>query len=150
MAAPKRITVPETEPKAALSIPLSQLAFLIVKAREFDAEVPPSGTEDGSDMADDRAVAILEDTPDNPTHEELTAAVRDLNADQLNEVLALVWLGRGDFTGDEWVQAIAQARDLGESRAVRALMDTPLLADLIEDGLGELGYNITDEEMNRS
>ena len=145
-----RVETPEMEPKTTLTTPTSTLAYIIVKAREFDAEVPPSGTEDGSDMADDRAVAILEDTPDNPTREELRAALADLNIDQLNEVVALTWLGRGDFTPDEWQGALVQARDIGDSRRVDYLIQTPLLADLIEDGLDELGYNVTDEEMNRS
>jgi hypothetical protein len=137
-------------PRPALSISAPQLAFLIVKARAFDAEVPPVGTEDGSDMPDDRAVAALEDTPDNPTEEELSAALRDLNIDQLTEVIALVLVGRGDFTAEEWPQALAQAREMADRRRVNYLIETPLLGDLIEDGLDTLGYNVTDEEMNRS
>lgn len=128
----------------------SQLAFVIVKARAFDAEVPASGDEDGSDMADDRAVGALESGPDNPTEEELAAALRDLNVDQLEEVVALVLVGRGDFTAEEWSQALAQARDVAARRGVTYLLETPLLGDLIEDGLDALGYNITDQEMARS
>ena len=134
----------------ALSLSRPQLGFIVVKARAFDAEVPASGSEDGSDMADDKAVAALESTPDNPTEEELVGALRDLNVDQLNEVIALVLVGRGDFSADEWHQAVAQARDVAEPRGVRYLIETPLLGDLIEDGLDVLGYNITEEEMNRS
>jgi hypothetical protein len=142
---PRRIE-PELEPKATLSIPASLLGFLVAKAREFDAEVPPSGSEDGSDMTDDRAVAALEDTADNPTREELTGALRDMNQDQRQELLALVLIGRGDFSADEWEGAIAQARELGDARSVQYLVETPLLGDLLEDGLDELGYNITEEE----
>lgn len=138
---------PAPRPLPALATSTSQLAFVIVKARAFDAEVPASGTEDGSDMADDRAVAALESTPDNPTEEELAAALRDLNVDQLDEVVALVLVGRGDFTAEEWPQALTQARDVAARRGVTYLLETPLLGDLIEDGLNELGYNITDEEM---
>jgi hypothetical protein len=129
-----------------LSTSTAQLGFLVAKAREFDVEVPPSGTEDGSDMADDRAVAALEDTPDNPAEQELEAALKDLNTDQLREVLALTWVGRGDYTAAEWTQALAQAATLDETRTPGYLMETPLLADLLETGLDELGYNITDDE----
>ena len=59
-------------------------------------------------------------------------------------------VGRGDFSAAEWHQAVAQARDVAEPRGVRYLIETPLLGDLIEDGLDVLGYNITEEEMNRS
>lgn len=146
MAQPKRAT----PGRPALTTSRSQLAFVIVKARAFDAEVPASGTEDGSDMADDRAVAALESAPDNPTEEELAAALRDFNVDQLNEVVALVLVGRGDFSADEWPQALVEARAVAERRGVTYLIETPLLGDLIEDGLDALGYNVTDEEMSRS
>ena len=129
--------------------PRSHLAFVVIKARAFDAEVPASGSEDGSDMVDDKAVAALESSPDNPNEEELLGALRDLNVDQLNEVVALVLVGRGDFTVEEWPQALQQARAVSERRGVQYLIETPLLGDLIEDGLDELGYNITDEEMQR-
>ncbi len=145
MAQPKRAPA-----RPALATSRSHLAFVIVKARAFDAEVPASGTEDGSDMVDDRAVAILESTPDNPNEEELSAALRDLNVDQLNEVVALVLVGRGDFSADEWPQALTEAGAVAERRGVTYLIETPLLGDLIEDGLDALGYNITDEEMVRS
>jgi hypothetical protein len=155
MVEPKRspqsiTTRPITPRRPALSLSGPQLAFVVVKARAFDAEVPASGLEDGSDMADDRAVAALESSPDNPTEEELSAALRDLNVDQLNEMVALVLTGRGDFSADEWPQALVQARDVAEPRGVRYLIETPLLGDLIEDGLDVLGYNITDQEMQRS
>ena len=143
---PPRRVEPDLEPKASLSIPASTLGFVITKARAFDAEVPPEGTEDGSDMADDRAVGVLEVTADNPANEELAGALRGLNEDQRQELLALVWVGRGDFTADEWQNALAQARDINKARTVRYLLQTPLLGDLLEDGLDELGYNITEEE----
>jgi hypothetical protein len=138
-------TTPDTTPPT-LSLSSAQLGFLVAKARAFDVEVPPSGSEDGSNMADDLAVAALEDTPDNPAGIELEAALDDLNTDQLRELLALVWVGRGDFTAEEWPQAVAQAAALDEDRTPEYLMETPLLADLIEEGLDELGYNISDEE----
>jgi hypothetical protein len=51
-------------------------AYIIVNAREFDAQVAPEGTEEGSDPSDDLNVAILEDTPDNPTQAALSAVLR--------------------------------------------------------------------------
>ena len=147
---PEGINAMDPEGRVSLVTPASVLAFIVVKAKAFDAEVPPSGTEDGSDMVDDKAVAALEDTPDNPTQEELTAALRGLNTDQLSEVVALVLTGRGDFTAAEWPQALSEAREVSARRAVTYLIETPLLADLLEDGLDALGYNITNEEMQRS
>lgn len=142
----RRVNVPANERKANLSIPLPKLAFLIVKARAYDAEVPPTGSEDGSDMSDDRAVAALESTGDNPTREELGGALAELNVDQINEVLAVMWIGRGDYDEEQWDEALAAARHASNRRVVAYLLETPLLADLLEEGLDRLGYNVSEEE----
>lgn len=142
----ERVNVPANERKANLSIPLPKLAFLIVKARAFDAEVPASGGEDGSDMPDDKAVAALEESKDNPTREELGGALQDLNVDQINEVLALIWIGRGDYDEEQWDEALTAARETSNRRVVSYILETPLLADLLEEGLDRLGYNVSDEE----
>jgi hypothetical protein len=143
----ERVNVPASERKANLSIPLPKLAFLIVKARAFDAEVPASGTEDGSDMADDKAVAALEGSKNNPTREELGGALQELNVDQINEVLALMWIGRGDYDEEQWEEALQAARETSNRRVISYILETPLLADLLEEGLDRLGYNVSDEEV---
>lgn len=94
-----------------LKTPLEQLAYIIEKAREFDAETPSVDAGSGSNPTDDNDVAILEDTGDNPTRQELTAAPDALDDDQQIEVLARMWLGRGDFERAGWRDALAQARE---------------------------------------
>jgi hypothetical protein len=121
-----------------LTIPLEKLAFIVEKAREFDAEVPGEG--DTSGAVDDRDAAILEDTDDNPTLEELRDAIDALNIDEREELLALVWLGRGDFT--TWREALAAARDTDTPRYTDYLIGTPLLADYLEEGLSALGLSL--------
>ncbi len=143
----QRVNVPASERKGSLSIPLSKLAFLIVKARAFDAEVPSTGTEDGSHMPDDKAVAALEDTDDNPTREELRGALAELNVDQINEILALMWVGRGDYDEDQWEEALKAALEARDRRVISYIVETPLLGDLLEEGLDRLGYNVSDEEI---
>jgi hypothetical protein len=84
-------------------------------------------------------VAILEDTADNPTEAELTEVLAGLNDDQLAELLALVWVGRGDFDKRSWGDALTSARETRDKRAVAYLLSTPMLGDLVEEGLAELG-----------
>ncbi len=132
-----------------LATPLDLLTYIVIKAREFDAEVAPQELEEGSNASDDYNVGILEDTTDNPTRTELTAALEDLNDDQKTELLALVWLGRGDFTRREWPAALQAARGALNERSVAYLIETPQLADLMEQGLAELGYSLLDEEKDR-
>lgn len=129
-----------------LATPRDKLAYIVVKAREFDAEVEPEGLEGGSNPSDDQEIGILEATPDNPTLAELRTALEDLNDDEITEVLALVWLGRGDYSGREWKQAVEAAREAHDERAVPYLLETPQLGDLLEQGLAELGYSLASEE----
>jgi Protein of unknown function (DUF3775) len=99
-----------------LTIPLEKLTYIIEKAREFDTEVP-SDAEEGSNPADDE---ILLDTPDNPTTQELRDAIDGLNIDEREELLALVWLGRGDYNAEKWSEALQQARQ------TRTATETPI------------------------
>ena len=125
-----------------LTIPLEKLAFIIEKAREFDAEVEPVNESSGSNAADDGEVAILEDTPDNPVLDELTNALDSLNVDEQAEILALMWVGRGDFGRAEWHDALRQARQTRDARETRYLVGTPMLGDFLAQGLEELGYRL--------
>jgi len=129
-----------------LRIPLDQLAYIVEKAREFDEETEPADGDSGSNPSDDRDVAILEDTADNPTQQELAAALESLDEGQRIELLALMWVGRGDFDASEWRDALAQARDSHDEQEPGYLMGTPLLADYLEAGLDALGYSLDDEQ----
>lgn len=131
-----------------LSIPLETLTYIIEKAREFDVEVPPVLTDDGSNPTDDEAgdTTILDDRIDNPSGEELTAALDQLNDDQRDEIVALTWLGRGDYGKDEWDEAMEAAHERHSGEETRYLLGTPLLADLLEEGAAQLGYSREDLE----
>ena len=132
-----------------LATPLEQLAFIVTKAREFDAETAPVDPDDGSNPSDDRDVAILEDTADNPSGEELADAIDLLNDDQKAELLALMWIGRGDFDVAEQAAALAQARDSLDGRVTEYLIGTPLLGDYVEEALNALGYSLEDFAKDR-
>ena len=132
-----------------LAIPLEKLAYIIVKAREYDAEVPPVDDESGSNPSDDADRDVLEATPDNPTAQELADAINSLSELQRVELLALTWLGRGDYGKDEWREALREAYRVHDERETEYLIGTPLLADYLEEGLAQLGYSIDDYEIGR-
>lgn len=125
-----------------LTMPLEKLAYIVEKAREYDAEVAPEGMQEGSNASDDGERAILEDTPDNPTARELRDAIDGLNIDEREELLALVWLGRGDYDRKGWREALRQARDTVDLHQADYLLGTPLLADYLEEGLAALGLSL--------
>jgi hypothetical protein len=126
-----------------LTIPLETLAYIIEKAREFDAEVP-SDAEEGSNADDDDERQILLDTPDNPTAQELRSALDGLNVDEREELLALLWLGRGDYDAGNWSEALKQARQTRTASETAYLLGTPLLADYLEEGVSALGLSLED------
>ena len=126
-----------------LTIPLEKLAYIIEKAREFDTEVP-SDPEEGSNAADDDEREILLDTPDNPMAQELQAAIDGLNIDEREELLTLVWLGRGDYDAENWSEALRQVRQTQTSTETAYLLGTPLLADYLEERMSALGLSLED------
>jgi hypothetical protein len=132
-----------------LKIPLDRLLYIVEKAREFDVQLDPVDVDSGSNPNDDKDVAILEDTADNPTREELTGALDALDEEQRIEILALTWLGRGDFDRAEWPAALKQARELHSEIETAYLIGTPLLADYLEEAISALGYSLEDEEKGR-
>jgi hypothetical protein len=130
-----------------LVIRRESLAFIIAKAREFDAEVPiEPDAATGSDPADDDEREVLLDTPDNPTEQELRDAIDGLGLPERQELLALMWLGRGDYDADSWPEALREAVETTIANVIDYLVGTPLLGDYLEEGASVLGLSLQDFE----
>lgn len=130
-----------------LVTPIEKLAYIVAKAREFDAEVPPVDEESGSNPSDDSDWDVLEDTVENPTYQELVDAINGLGEIERIELLALTWLGRGDYETEEWSEALEQARLIHDEKETGYLVGTPMLGDYVEEGLAKLRYPIGDYEI---
>jgi hypothetical protein len=72
-----------------------------------------------------------------------------LNEDESAEILALVWLGRGDYVVGEWETIVSTALEDVDSRRPEALLGIPLLGDYLEEGLSQLGHSCEDVELGR-
>lgn len=134
---------------ADLTISPETVCYIIVKAREFDVKVEPADPDSGSNPADDREIDVLEDLADDPTFEEVSSALGALNDDETLDLVALTWIGRGDYTSEDWQEARDQAREIPLKDRPRYLLGTPLLGDFLEEGLSELGYSCEDYEIER-
>lgn len=141
------VTRDVVEPPADFAIDRETLAYIVLKARAYDELTAADDPDDASDAEDDRFVDALEDESDNPVGTELRAAIAGLDDDARITLVALVWLGRGDYDASEWRDALKDARErAGETPTSRYLMGIPLLGDLIADGADELGIELITEE----
>jgi hypothetical protein len=136
-----------TDPADQLTISPETAFYIIVKAREFDEQVAPTDPGSGSNPTDDRAVDVLEEEAENPVEQELKAALVALNIDEQLDLLALTWLGRGDFAS--FAQARQEAADMRDKHIPSYLIGTPQLGDFLEEGLAQLGISLEDFERNR-
>lgn len=137
------------ESQSELNISPEKVCFIMLKAREFDAKVEPVDTDPGSNPADSGEQEILEDYADDATEAELKAAIDDLNDDEIVDLIALTWVGRGDFSKDGWSEARALARERHRPHSSDYLMGMPQLGDYLEEGLSTLGYSVADYESDR-
>jgi hypothetical protein len=128
-----------------LSISPDKLNFIITKAREFDAKDIVTDPGDSSNAADDGMLSVLEDHPDDPVVQELTAFIRALTEDEQIDLVALAWLGRGDGTADDWDDLRNEATRVHNKRTASYLLGMPLLPSHLEDGLEELGISLEEE-----
>ena len=134
--------MPDLQPELTLN---PDTAFYIVlKTREFDAKEEPSDPDAGSNPSDDKRIDMLEFQSDDAVEEELAGAIRPLNADQKLDLIALIWIGRGDFSLDEWAEARDSAREVDPSRTVQYILSMPTVSDYLEDALSQLGYSLDD------
>jgi hypothetical protein len=137
----------ESEARPELNINLEKVCFVIAKARELDVKVAPEELDDASD--EDMMQRILEDYADDPTLEELRSFLFEQNDDELKELLALAWLGRGDFAIEEWQDGLKRVRDVRQYHTADYLLGTPLLADFLEEGLSQFGLSCAEFELGR-
>jgi hypothetical protein len=128
-----------------LSISREKVCFFAAKAREFDVKDASSGQNAGSNAADDAMLGVLEDNRDDPTYYELRTFINALNEDEQVDLVALVWLGRGDGTIKEWRELREEAARLHNNRTAQYLLGKPMLADHLEEALSQFGYSCEGE-----
>jgi hypothetical protein len=139
----------DTAEPTELEISPEKVCFVIIKAREFDVKDLVTEPDPGSNPTDDRMIAVLEDHKDDPVIQELTSCIAGMNEDEQIDLVALAWLGRGDYTADDWQSVREEAARAHNERTARYLLGMPLLSDYLEEGLGLLGYSCEPYEINR-
>ena len=128
-----------------LKVALDKVCEIVVKARVLGAKVDVVVSDYGSNPADEDMREILEDFPDDATFDELSQFIDAFNEDEQIHLVALTWVGRDDFSADEWDAAVSEARNAHDDHEATStaeyLMGIPLLAEYLEDGLSKLGLS---------
>lgn len=81
---------------------------------------------------------LAEEETEDQTERELRQVVRELNVDEAAELIALAWIGRGDYEAAEFSEAVREARQRNY-RPTRYLLGMPMLGDWLEEGLEAIG-----------
>jgi hypothetical protein len=123
-----------------LDINPETVCWVIEKAHEFHVKEEVVIPNEPTGPGDVSSLQILADHADDPTYRELKTTIEDLEPDQQVTLVALMWLGRGDFDAEEWESGLEQARSSWTPRTADYLIATPLVADYLQEGLTQLGY----------
>ena len=129
-----------------LAISADKVGFLIEKTREFDVKEGATDPDSGSNGADDNMIDVLEDDGEDSVVREITGFINAMSEDEQIDLVALMRLGRGDGTIEEWDdlrREVAEERDL---RVARYLLGEPLLGDYLADGLAAFGLSWADDD----
>ena len=131
-----------------LAISAEDVGFLIVKAREFDVKEANSDPDSGSNATDDNMIDVLEDNGNDPVASEIAGFIHSLSEEEQIDLVALMRLGRGYGTIEEWDDLRREAADERERNrhTARYLLGQPLLGDYLADGLAAFGLSWVDDE----
>lgn len=120
------------------TINTDKVCFIVVKARELESE--DEGVQaDASNATDDGFVSVLTEEAFATVRNEVASFIDAMDVDEQAELVALMWVGRGEFSAEEWKEAVAQARARHEGSTSTYLLGVPLLASFLEGGLAEFG-----------
>ncbi len=128
-----------------LGISLEAVATIVDHARVLQ------GKEEGdaAQLSEDHnsEAALLQEDPEDLTEETLRAFIAELNEDEQASLIALTWVGRGDYGPDEWDEARALAAERNEGGdPADYLLAMDNLGDLLAEGVAAFGLSIEDIE----
>ena len=124
-----------------LNVNPDTVCFLILKARVFHSQEEVVLPDETDSPADDWARQALADHAGDTVFQEFKATIDDLEPDQQQALVALMWIGRDEFSADEWAEALLEARRNWGENTAEYLIAHPQLADYLLEGLNLLGYS---------
>jgi hypothetical protein len=128
--------------QATLSVSSDYLARLVVKTRGLQAREAEVDPDSGSNPTDDNMIDTLQDSFGDLSRQEVQRELQGLDDRQQAELVALMWIGRGDAEPEEWNQTVELARQLKTGPTPRYLLRHPLVAEHWQEGAAKLGIEL--------
>jgi len=128
-----------------LAISVEKVGFLIEKTREFDVKEAETDPDSGSNPTDDDMIDVLEDDGSDPVAQEITGFINAMTEDEQIDLIALMRLGRGDGSIEEWNDLRREAAEVRGRNTSRTLLGDPLVSDYLAEGLDAFGLSWTGE-----
>ena len=156
-----------------LEMDVDKVCFVVVKMREYEEEglIRAETEDDEVDLDEDAEEELgaaggldnadgegdedgedddpLESASEDGILEELTTFIRNLDEEEQIELVALTWLGRGDYEADQWSEATEAASERHNKRTAEYLIGIPLLPDYLEEGLAAFDLSCVDFDESR-
>ena len=113
----------------------------------FKMRAASLGGEDASRDARDNAqhgdhhITLKEEVSPGAFLDELIAEIDSMDDEDQQELVALMWVGRGDFDRDNWRDAVALAAERADTPTSLYLLSHPMAADEIVAGLEIMGHD---------
>lgn len=139
----RRVEMAERTP---IEIEPETVYFIVLKAREYDEKDELGEPDPDEDPAEEAISRGMRYYNDDPVAQEIKDAIDGLNDDHQAELVALMWIGRGDYTADDWAEVTRTARERHTGPTADYLLGEPRLGDYLEEGLSQLGYSVEDME----
>lgn len=111
---------------------------IVDKAHEFHAGLETTFPDDIEGGEEEWARQMAANFGGDPYYQEFTEMINDLEPDQQWTIVALMWLGRGDYSIGEWKDAIGYAEETWTDHTADYLIGTPLLADYLRSALEQI------------
>jgi hypothetical protein len=117
-----------------LRISTAKVCDFIEAAREVAGLVPPT-TGDRTTTGDDSKLTTIEDNPGDSRWSQMREFLAGLNVAEQVDLLALIFIGRGDFEIGEWGDAVREAGDRIAERDADFMIGDAALPEYLGDGL---------------
>lgn len=118
-----------------LRISVEKVCAFIEASRELAGKVAPTAG-DRTPTGDDSKLVTIEDYPgEDSRRQQAVEFVAGLNVDEQTDLLALIWLGRGDYEIGEWDAALEEAEARIAARDPDYLIGDAALPEYLGAGL---------------